>query len=45
MSGTRRLINSENTLEKGSQPTLSKRLMNSNEEAKKYDRKDAKKKK
>lgn len=45
MSGQRRLINSENTKAGGSVSTLSKNLLNANEVAKKYDKKDVKKEK
>lgn len=45
MSGQKRLLNSMNTLEKGSISTLSKNLLNENEAAKKYDKKDVKKEK
>lgn len=45
MSGNNRLVNSINTIEKGSESTLSKNLLNANEVAKKQDKKDGKKQK
>ncbi len=44
MSGTNRLVNSENTMEGGSESTLSKNLLNANEVAKKKDKKGKKEK-
>ena len=45
MSGTNRLINNKSAMEKASESTLAKNLLNANEVAKQSDKKDSKKEK